>query len=266
MARPTLDRIAVFPVKSLDPLVVESARIGERGLLDLDRRYAMFDAQGRYVNGKREPVVHRLRSAFDPETETLRLREQGTGGWTAFDLRAERGELEAWLSTFFGYPVTVHRDDAGGYPDDEDAHGPTVISTATVETVASWFPDIDAAGVRRRFRANLEVGGVPPFWEDRLFAGPGEVVAFSVGDATIEGVKPCQRCVVPTRDPETGEATPGFRERFVARRCESLPDWAAVERFDHYYRLMVNTRVQPAEWGPRLQVGDEVEVGEVRPA
>lgn len=293
---PRLERIAVHPVKSLDPETPDRARLTERGALAGDREFAVVAApadaphdratasvsgDGDYVNGKRTADVHRLRSSFDLDARTLTLRVQGEQEPRTFDLDDasddpgaaddasdavdDRSELNDWLSDYFGYPVSVRREPAGGFPDDGDAPGPTVVSTATLRTVASWFPEIDLADARRRFRASLEVGGVPPFWEDRLYADSGEVVAFEIGDVRFEGVRPCSRCVVPTRDPDTGEPTEGFRETFLERREATLPEWADSDRLDHYYQLMVNTRVPESEWGAEIAVGDEVRVVGTRP-
>ena len=66
---------------------------------------------------------------------------------------------------------------------------------------------------------------------------------------------------MPTRDPDTGAETPGFRERFVTRREATLPEWAAEDWYDHYFRLMVNTRVPRETVGATLSVGDELEIG-----
>jgi len=256
---PRVDSLFVHPIKSLDPESVERAPFASSGALRDDRRYAIRDEDGNYVNGKREPAVHRLRSVFDRETRTVRLREQGADDARAFSLDAERGALNAWLSDFFEYPVSVVRDDTG-MPDDTDAHGPTVISTGTLEAVAEWF-DLPTENVRRRFRPNV-VLEAPAFWEDRLYADREHVVAFSVGDVTLEGVNPCQRCVVPTRDPDTGDETEGFQRRFVEQREATLPEWVDRDWYDHFYRLMVNTRV-PATDGA-VSVGDEVDVLETR--
>ncbi|WP_224449543.1 MOSC domain-containing protein [Haloprofundus salilacus] len=267
----TLRRIFVYPIKSLDAQAVDTARIVENGGLDGDRQFALFDADGRYVNGKRNRDTHRLRSAVDFEREAVRL-EPPEGEARTFTL--DDDELTDWLSSYFGEPVTLERERAGGFPDDTDASGPTIISTATIRELASWYPDIDAESMRRRLRPNLEIGGVPPFWEDRLFAGRDEVVEFTVGDAdgdsddgiAFDGVNPCQRCVVPSRDPDTGEEYDGFRERFVEKRRETIPEWSGGDWFDHHFRVMVNTRVDEADWGETLSVGDELEIRGTEPA
>lgn len=252
---PRLARISLFPIKSLDAYEPERATITPAGPIEGDRRYAMVDGDGEYVNGKRTPNVHRLHASYDdPDRVELSTPERDAN---EFDLTTDREELAEHLSEHFGHPVELVRDETG-MPDDTEIPGPTVISTATIEEVASWF-DISVESVRRRFRANLEIEGVPAFWEDRLFSDQGRVVDFSIGGVRLAGVNPCQRCVVPSRDPDTGEEFEGFRERFIEKREETLPEWTDSDRFDHRFRLMVNTRV-PEDGAGEIEVGDAVEI------
>jgi hypothetical protein len=269
---PTLARVAVYPVKSLDPHRLDRATVRDHGGLSYDREFAIVDGEGGYVNGKREPATHRLRSRFEPGEEdgrgpTLSLRPNDAAEWATFSLAdGERAPLAAWLSDYFGYEVAVERDERGGFPDDTHAAGPTVVASGTLGAVGSWF-GFDAETARRRLRPNLVVDA-PAFWEDHLYSATDRehVVEFEVGDATFEGVNPCQRCVVPSRDPDTGEETPGFRRRFVEKRRETLPEWAGDAWFDHFFRLMVNTRVPPETVDEAVAVGETVLVGEGRPA
>lgn len=259
-ATPRLARIAIFPVKSLGREERHVAEIVD-GALAGDRVYAVVDADGDYVNGKRTRRVHRLQSSFDAASETLELA--GPDARTAtyrLDDEADRAALADRLSAYFDVDARLRHDAAGGFPDDTSASGPTVVSTGTLREAASWYDGIDVAGMRRRLRANLEVDGVPPFWEDRLFTRPGEVVRFEVGDVRLEGVNPCQRCVVPSRDPDTGAEYDGFRETFVRRRAATMPEWSGGEWFDHDFRVTVNTRVPESEWGESVAVGDPVRV------
>ncbi|MBD1900428.1 MOSC N-terminal beta barrel domain-containing protein [Trichocoleus sp. DQ-A3] len=264
-----LARILVYPIKSLDGVSVTKATILKSGALQYDREFAICDAQGRFVNAKRNPKVHLLRTSFDIDTDTEKitrvcLEVQGREQTHIFHIDRERTELEAWLSNYFNFPVKLCQNIVSGFPDDTNASGPTVISTATLETVASWFPPLTADEMRRRLRANLEIEGVPAFWEDRLFAAEGDVVPFLVRDVQINGVNPCQRCVVPTRDSLIGEVYPNFQKLFVQARKETLPSWVDSSRFNHFYRLSVNTRIPESEAGNILQVGDEVEIQTVK--
>ncbi|PSP97234.1 MOSC domain-containing protein [Halobacteriales archaeon QS_4_70_19] len=267
-ADPHVRRLRVYPVKSLDPYESERATVLPEGSLSLDREFALVDDGGDYVNGKNERAVHRLRSAFEPPA-TVRLHPNGEpDAARTFDLADDGGRADAedWLTDFFGYPARVQRNERGGFPDDTHAHGPTVVSTGTVERFADWF-DLSVESARRRLRANVEVGGVPAFWEDHLYPSDDRehVVGVRVGDAAFEGVNPCQRCVVPSRDPDTGAETPDFTERFVEHRAAEKPDWAGDAWFDHEFRLMVNTRVPRATVGAEVAVGDPVEVLDERP-
>lgn len=175
-----------------------------------------------------------------------------------FHLDAQRAELNDWLSRFFEQPVHVEENTASGFPDDLKASGPTIITTGTLTEVARWFPGLTLDGCRRRFRANLEIGGTKPFWEDRLYVAEGQRVRFTIGEAILEGVNPCQRCAVPTRDPNTGEPIAGFQKAFAERRRATLPTWADRSRFNHYYRLAVNTIVPDGQPTTTLHVGDAV--------
>ena len=116
--------------------------------------------------------------------------------------------------------------------------------------------------VRNRFRANIEVEGVEPFWKTVSFVlTPTATVR--IGCVVFGGSNPCQRCVVPSRDSQTGEVTPhGFAVAFGKRRETSLPAWAARERFDHFYRLTTNTQLMELRTGV-IQVGDPVEIIDV---
>jgi hypothetical protein len=253
---PQLERLRVYPVKGLDGIDVEATDVLDGGTLRYDREFALFGPEGDVVNGKRTDRVHDLRTDFDGASGELTV-ETPTGEQRRFDLEGEPERAEQWFSDFFEVDVTVKRDPSLGFVDRREM-GPSVISTATVRTVASWFDGLSVENVRRRLRANVEISGVPAFWEDR-FVGT-DAPAFRIDSVRFEGVTPCGRCVVPQRDPDTGSPTPRFRERFVERRRETFPDWADEDAFDHLYSLMIITSVPEADRGRRLRVGAPVEV------
>ncbi|HEY2456644.1 MAG TPA: hypothetical protein VGI13_05040, partial [Candidatus Acidoferrum sp.] len=144
-----------------------------------------------------------------------------------------------------------------GFPDDTIANGPTIVSTASLQSVADWFPGISLDETRLRFRASLEIDNVPAFWEDQLF-GEDErsVIRFSIGEVHFEGSNPCARCPIPPRNPFTGIQLDGFQKRFNQLRDSSLPVWSPRARFDHFYRLSTNTRVSSDQANRLLRLGD----------
>ena len=255
-----VDRLTVYPVKGLDPLDVDRSRIRAGGTLAMDREFALRSADGTRVNAKQSAGFHALETTYDPETTTLRVESPDRREFP-LDTEDGRAEAAAWLSDALGLDadLSLERDRTTGHVDRTEM-GPSVVSTATLEAVAGWFEDMTVQSARRRLRANVEIGGVPAFWEDR-FVGDG-APAFRAGDVRIEGVTPCGRCVVPSRDPETGEPTPAFRERFVERRRETFPEWADRDAFDHFFTLMLIASVPEADRGQTVAVGDEVSVVE----
>ena len=53
-----LSRIELFPIKSLDGVSASEVRVNSASILEHDRIYAIVDAAGSYVNGKRTERVH----------------------------------------------------------------------------------------------------------------------------------------------------------------------------------------------------------------
>jgi len=240
-----LARILIYPIKSLDAVEVASADVLPSGALRNDRRWALVDEGDQFVHGKRFPLMHRIHSRFDLEHERVELSCGGDA--VSFRLTEDRADLERWLSTRLATAVRLVENCETGFPDDLDAPGPTIISTATLVAVAEWFPGLTLDEARRRFRANLEIDGVEPFWEDRLYGREDEPVRFRIGDVEFFGTNPCQRCVVPTRDSQTGDVFSDFQKQFATQRESTLPVWAERSRFNHFYRLAVNTRVVSSE-------------------
>jgi uncharacterized protein YcbX len=302
---PTLDRISIYPVKSLDGVAVEAARVLPSGALEHDRRWQLVDMESRVVNAKRSPLFHAIRAEFDLAGQGSDVPRLGSNViHLAVDPEAVRARaipgiarlagLEpasfplvpgpdgpcGWLSEALGVDVLLLERAEGGFPDDRDAPGPTVISTATLAEVARWFR-LDVEEARRRFRANLEIGGCDAFWEDALASparpdlqpslldlGPDEPAdpyadlpppeprEFSIGEVRFRATNVCRRCVVPSRDSRTGSVTGQFRDVFEAWRGRRLPDEVDAAGWNHLYRLAVNTRGSGR--GGTIRVGDGV--------
>jgi len=250
--------ISLYPIKSLDPVDVQTARVLSSGALEHDREFALFNEQGDRINGKREARIHRIRAHYDLPRLLVTLSDGEKPPPTPFHLVDNRRELEDWFGSYFGFRVSLERNTETGFPDDLESPGPTIIGSSTLHEVGSWFGILDPVETHRRFRANIEVATSSPFWEDCLFGEPETTLAFQIGNATVHGVNPCQRCAVPSRNPSTGALTPDFQRVFATRRAETFPPWATPSRFNHYYRLAVNTRIPQSEAGKFLHAGDLV--------
>jgi uncharacterized protein YcbX len=274
---PWLAGIRLHPIKSLDPISVTEARIGPGGGLELDRAWALYSVDGRWVNGKRTAAMHLIRASYASDVSRVTLSVPGDrrnipARTCAFPSDAE--DAAEWFSVYFEQQIIV-RYSPEGFPDDTIANGPTIATTASLRRVAEWFPPLSVEQIRQRFRTTLEIdagahssvssdtaasnGTLPPFWEDRLFgANERSVVRFRIGEVQFEGSNPCARCPVPSRDPQTAADIPGFQKRFAELRQAQLPAWAPAEHFDHFYRFATNTRVAGTEAGKLLRLGDSL--------
>jgi uncharacterized protein YcbX len=277
---PTLDRITLYPVKSLDGIDVDSARVLPSGGLEHDRRWRLTDMEGRAVNAKRSARFHPIRAAYDLTERliTLSFGDAADGSHAAtFPLAPGPEGPCAWLSEALGERVLLEERLDGGFPDDRDAPGPTLVSTASLEEVGRWF-GFDLAESRRRFRANLEISGCDAFWEDGLaiparhlrpppaalpadpYADlpPPEPRVFTIGTVALRATNVCRRCVVPSRDSRTGDPMPGFREAFESRRRRSMPPTADRVAGADLYRLAINTSLFTPPGA--VSVGDRIAV------
>jgi uncharacterized protein YcbX len=269
LSSPRLANIRLHPIKSLDPVFVPESRISPSGGLALDRAWALYSVDGRWVNGKRTPAVHLIRASYSPDLRSVTLSVPGDRRQIparTFNFPAAHEDAAEWFSVFFEQQIIV-RYSPDGFPDDTVAKGPTIVSTASLQSICEWFPGLTLDDVRLRFRTSLEIDvgperaalgeKLPAFWEDCLF-GEDErsVVRFRIGEVAFEGSNPCARCPVPPRDPFSGRDLDGFQKRFTQLRQSTLPPWSPRPRFDHFYRFATNTRVAPSESTKLLRVGD----------
>src|SRR5713226_4845630 len=168
---PRLANIRLHPIKSLDPAPVKEARIGPGGGLEFDRAWALYSTDGQWVNGKRTAAIHLIRAEFAPNLSSVTLSVPGDQRkipTKTFAFPGDTASASQWFSNFFEQPITA-RHSPEGFPDDNIANGPTIVSTASLPVVCDLFKGMDLDEARQRSRTTLEIDGVPAFWEDQLF-------------------------------------------------------------------------------------------------
>ena len=257
---PTVSRITIYPVKSLDGISLQKAMITEGGCLLHDREYAITDELGNFIIGKTNPLVHNLRSTIDFETEIISFRKQNETSWNKFHLQKEKAAIEYYLADHFGTRVRFNKNSTGRFMDIPDDSGATVLSTSSLQSVSEWFNNLTLEETRKRFRATIEIEGVPSFWEDHLFSSEGNRIEFTIGDVTMFGVSPRARCIVPTRNPETGEVIHAFPKLFAKRRAASQPEWSTLNEYGHHYFLSVDCHIPATEIGKFIATGDKLTI------
>lgn len=240
-------------------MILEEAEVSEGGCLLHDREFAMMDEDGGIVNGKRNHLVHRLRSSVDFNNETISFRLQDEESWNTYNL-PDTASIEKFLSAYFGMNIIFVQNKTGRLLDIPDISGVTILSSSSLQTVSKWYEHLDVSETRQRFRATLEVEGVDAFWEDHLFSGEGRGIEFRLGAVKMFGMSPRARCVVPTRDSQTGEVTHAFPKIFSKHRALSLPQWSTLNDYGHHYYLTVNCYIPGTEKGKKIRTGDGLEI------
>ena len=215
-----------FPVKSLAGERVDALRIDARGAGG-DRAQALtgiFGGARRRLTVRQVPRMLAWSAAYpdapdaelDPDDPPLPLLTAPDGRTFRWDDPALPGALRDDL----GRPVTLERDMAL-MPDVPDTLLVTVeASRAALERELGRPID------RRRFRPNLHVRlDTPPFaeqdWTGRRLR---------VGDAELEMLEPCERCAIPTRDPDTTEKWPGLLRHLAAEHATLFGIYARALR------------------------------------
>lgn len=312
---PYLSGITIYPVKSLDGISLLESTVVPCGALLHDRRWRLVDSEGRVVNAKKVARIHAVRARFDITNGDLNEAGKASpaGGLVTLWLDNESGGLSdttqtgetfpliagskgpcEWLSDALGKHVFLEERLEGGFPDDRDASGPTIISTETLDEVARWFGWSDEEA-RRRFRMNLELTDdadqvssgessvfkalQQPFWEDSLacpvrnkdsmvpvsegehsldYLPVAEPKVFVIGEIIFRAAGVCRRCVVPSRDTQSGKQTHLFRDAFEARRFRGLRHDVDVREWQDYYRLGLNTSVLQASPDNQIAIGQKL--------
>lgn len=258
--------IHIYPVKSLDGIAVSQATILASGALEGDRSLAICDKVGEFVNTRPNSGVHFLRLSFDIKKRIAGLKIQDTEQEIFFHIDRERLEIESWLSNYFGFPVKLIENLLTGFPNDIAAPGPSIISTKTIAEAASWFPRVCVNEMRHRLRANIEIGDVPAFWEDKLFPEADETISFQIGTVIFEGINIGQPRILSTENYAAKEAYSSFQKVLTAKQNQIIPDLVKRGDLNHLNRLIVNTRVLHQAAGKIIHIGDEVKIISVKKA
>lgn len=199
--------INVAPVKGLALEQREQVRLERDGVHE-DRRLHLIDAKGRLVNGKRLGRLFQVHAELDGARLRLRFPggssveaeiELGERLQTSFysrpvDGRLVEGPFSQALSDFMGEPLRLAAPDDPGDGVDRGARGPvTLLSVAALDTLDEQPLD------GRRFRMTFGIDGVEAHAEDGWI---GREVR--IGEAVVVPRGNVGRCLVTSRDPETG--------------------------------------------------------------
>jgi uncharacterized protein YcbX len=194
-------------VKSLAGEDADALNLDPRGVAG-DRAHALYDmfkGEPRPLTIRQVPGLLRWRAAYDDAPgATLSTAAVPLPRITAPDGTAYTWDdpaLAQALGDDLGRTVTLRRDLALM----QDLGDSILVTTqATLDAVSAA---LGAPLDLRRFRTNIHVvlDDVPAYAEEQW-----EGRTLTVGDATLELLHPCARCVIPTRDPDTTAKDPNI--------------------------------------------------------
>ncbi len=252
----TVSFLSITPVKALalqHPRSIQLERDGIPG----NREFFLVDPTGRLFNASKYGQLMQVGAEFAnggdggdrlalrfPDgseiREEVRLGDAAPANFwgRAVPGRFVEGRFSEALSSYVGRPVRLVRaDDRGGAFDVEVV---TLLSEASVEELGRQAekPGLDG----RRFRMLLTLAGCEPHEEDTW-----EGRRFRVGTAEIRVGGPVPRCVITTKDPDTGDRD--FDSLREIKRYRGLRDGKKID-FGVYARV---------EEPGVVTVGDELE-------
>lgn len=224
-----LSQINIYPVKSLDGYSPTTARVEKRGL-QFDRRWLIIDTEGVFMTQRTNGKMALLRAIIDQSTLII-TEKQSPNHFIAIPIEQEgedtmvkiwddtvravsiSQEADHWLSVFLGKPcrlvkmpenserrVDEHYNTGEDIVSFADGYPFLIIGEASMNDLNARLrkgANQDSPVSPRRFRANFIFSGGDSFQEDQF-------TDFKIGEVPFKGVKNCARCVLTTRDPDTG--------------------------------------------------------------
>lgn len=237
----TVTSLHRWPVKSLAGEDADALNLDPRGIAG-DRAHALYDmfkGAPRRLTVRQVPGMLRWRASYaDLPGAALGVDDVPLPTLTAPDGTAfawDDPDLPGALSDDLGREVTLERDLALM----QDLNNSILVTTqATLDAVARA---LDRELDLRRFRTNIHVvldDDTPAYAEESWEGGK-----LRVGDVTLDLLHPCERCVIPTRDPDTQVKDPNILK------------WLTRE---HRGLFGINARVVGSGIRGTVRVGDQV--------
>jgi uncharacterized protein YcbX len=202
-----------YPVKSMAGERLSSCEVAATGVVG-DRRWALVDGSpnraGKPLTIREDDRLMTYRARFaDGRAEVLTPRG---------DVALIDSSLVSRLASETSRPLSLRELEGANFDD-------SPILVVNLATVASFGVEAGMDVDHRRFRANFYVDGLAP--EEELAWIGGRV---AVGEAELEVVSRCERCVVITKDPDTTATTPELLRTLTQTRETCMGVYCRVTR------------------------------------
>jgi uncharacterized protein len=274
-----LSQINIYPVKSLDGYSVQESVVEKKGL-KYDRRWMIIDLEGKFMTQRTNGKMALLKSTIEDGSLVITEKENSSNKisipintytsykskviiWDDMVEAADTSDFaNQWLSNFLNTKckLVYMPDDSDRLVEEKYNRGKDVVSFADgypfliigEESMKDLNKKIienpstieDTNYSIRRFRANFIFSGGHPYQED-------EFSDFKIGYVDFIGVKPCARCVLITRDPDTG-----------MKAKEPLATLSTYRQVGHKVLFGQNVLWNFEKWthdqSPTVKVGDQI--------
>jgi uncharacterized protein len=222
-----LSEIRIYPVKSFGGISLQESKVTDRGL-ELDRRWLLVDDDGRFITQREHPQL----ALFQPEIkeDTLRITHKELSEFIDIPLRPVFKDemvkikvtvwddtmdafevsqtISEWFTKLLGFSVRMvympdecqrKLDPRYAISGEEitsfsDAYAFLIIGQSSLDDLNGR---LKVKVPINRFRPNFVFTNGEAFEEDFWRE-------FTIGNLSFVGVKPCDRCVMTTVDPEKG--------------------------------------------------------------
>jgi uncharacterized protein YcbX len=214
MAQGSVLSLKRWPVKSMAGETVEALALDEHGAVG-DRAHALFapfKGEPRRINAEGVPRLLAWAAAYPGSvSEPLARDTLPQPQVTAPDGRTHGWDdpaLEAALREDLGREVTLVREERGL----QDR--PSTLHVTVQRSLQALGEAFGAVVDDRRFRSNLHLDlDTEPYAEEAWIGR-----RLRIGAAEFEVIERCERCAIPTRDPDTQEKWPQLMRWLAAER------------------------------------------------
>lgn len=281
-----ISEINIYPIKSLQGISLRASKVEARGL-ELDRRWIIVDASGKFLTQRELPRMATINVQVTGDGlrltsgtgESIDVPMLADGERVTTEVWGRRGEAivhDAGTSKWFsdvlgadvelrcmpddvGRPVRPPFDNNGDVTGFADGYPLLLIGEASLvdlnRRLVGGTPAVQSPLPMNRFRPNLVVAGAEPFAEDNWSR-------IRVGEAVFRSTKPCDRCVMTTVDQAKGE----FAGKEPLKTLATFRKASVVipDRYESYFlpanSVLFGQNLIPETPGVTIRVGDPVEV------
>jgi len=259
----TVSQLWTYPFKSGKGISLPSTQFDSEGMCN-DRRLVALDKNGLFITARRHAQLLQLSCTKNNNGWLLQHPSlssvcqinhcessgmlTGTLWKDTFNALDAGNKAASWLSELLKVDVRVAIwKEQSRYSNKykletsfSDASPVLIATEASVRQACKWGniePDV------RRFRPNIVLDGVDAFVEDQWNQ-------LRIGDVTFKVLDACVRCILTTRDPDTGEAHTN-RQPMMALKENHAND-------AHQPLFGINVKLSKLVSNAVISIGDEV--------